>query len=245
MGRTVAGAPSPQAPIRDTPGTSSSSLGSIGSPASNGTNPRLTRPAAVDCWPQAGFADYNSSGVESGTMTVYNNNSGAPAGSRQALPLPTALPVRKMLGRDGLSPAGELGPTFLLTRGGSATSTEGVVAPIRLQQLGITSMLDLAEAFTDEEEVRSAIGAADQTAQQMAVAAWAQSRRRAPYIVRALAVNRHTATAPPTCMQPQLATAHTTQPCPELRPLHISRLSLSPTTRQRAEVAQRNKQWLQ
>ena len=51
--RTVAGAPSSQAPTRDTPCTSSSSSGSIGSPASNGTNPRLARPSAVDCWPQA------------------------------------------------------------------------------------------------------------------------------------------------------------------------------------------------
>ena len=94
--RTVAGAPSSQAPTRDTPCTSSSSLGSIGSPASNGTNPRLARPSAVDCWPQASFDDYNSSGVESRSMIVHNNSSRAPAGNRHILPPPTAFPVRSV-----------------------------------------------------------------------------------------------------------------------------------------------------
>ena len=79
-------------------------------------------------------------------------------------------------------------------------------------------MQDLADAFSDEEEVRSAIGAADQTTQQLATAAWAQSRRRAPAILRALAAGQYTA------MRPQRAGRNswqdcttTTQPRPALR----------------------------
>ena len=73
-----------------------------------------------------------------------------------------------------------LGPTFLLIRGGTDGSTEGVSAPACLLELGIGSMMDLADAFSDDEEVRSAIGAADQTAQDLPVQAWQQCRRRAP-----------------------------------------------------------------
>merc|ERR1712129_648036 len=127
-----------------------------------------------------------------GTCTA----AGPQQGTGRPPPPPAASPVRTELGWGGQPLAGELGPTFLLTRGGSDQSTEGVAAPRCLQQLGITSMLDLADAFSEEEEVRSAIGAADQTAQQLAAVAWAQSRRRAPAIVRALSTGHYTAHAP-------------------------------------------------
>ena len=161
VGRTVAGAPSPQVPTRDTPGTSSSSLGSIGSPASNGTNPRLTRPAAVDCWLQAGFADCNSLGVESGTMTVYNNNSRAPAGVAGP-PSTNSVSCAQCVGGDGPPPAGELGPTSLLLRKAQPSPTAG-----------ITSMRDRARfRWSGRGEICQWCGGSE--AQQMAVAAWAR-----------------------------------------------------------------------
>ena len=58
------------------------------------------------------------------------------------------------------------------------------------------------------------MSAADQTAQQLAVTAWAHCRRRAPAIVRALAAGHYTATAPPPCTPHQLATTHQPQPQP-------------------------------
>ena len=130
--RTVAGAPSSQLPVRDTPWSSSSSFGALGSPASNGTNPSLASPSAAG-WPQSNVYDSNSSGVQSGYTTGHNVSSGAPVAYRQIPSVPTASPVRTELGRGGLASTGLPGPTFLLTRGGSARSTEGVVAPAELQ----------------------------------------------------------------------------------------------------------------
>ena len=108
------------------------------------------------------FDDYNSLGVESRTMTAYNNSSGAPAENRQALPPPTAFPVRSVLGRDGPPPAGELGPTSLLLRKAQPRPAAG-----------ITSMRDRARFhWSGGGEICQWCGGSE--AQQMAVAAWAR-----------------------------------------------------------------------
>ena len=181
VGRTAAGVPSSQLPARGTSSSSSSSFGVLGSPASNGTNPSRVSPSAAG-WPQSNVYDSNSSGVQSRYTTGHNVSSGAPVAYRQSPSVPTASPARIKLDRGGLASTGLPGPTFLLTRGGSARSTRGVVAPAELQQRGITSMLDLAAAFSNRGEVRSAMGAAGQTAKELAAIAWAQSRRLAPAI---------------------------------------------------------------
>ena len=62
------------------------------------------------------------------TLVTGRSFSGAPGELRQTLPSPTALPVRSLLGRHGLPSTGVPGPT-LLSHGGSARSTEGMVAP--------------------------------------------------------------------------------------------------------------------
>ena len=144
--------------------------GSNGSPSSSGMNPKAASPSAVYC-PPVNVVHSSSSGAGYRHTGEDIHSGRAPARHGQAPPPPAASPVRTELGWGGQLLVGELGPTFLLTRGGSDQSTEGVAAPLCLQQLGITSMLDLADAFSDEEEVRSAIGAADQTAQQLASAA--------------------------------------------------------------------------
>ena len=63
--RTVVGAPSSQALIGTPHAVHLQVLGALGSPASNGTNPRLASPSAVFGWPQVRIDDCNSSGVES------------------------------------------------------------------------------------------------------------------------------------------------------------------------------------
>ena len=100
------------------------------------------------------------------------------------------------------SSARQLGSTFLLHRSARDQTTEGVEAPSCLQHLGITTMLDLADAFLSEQEVRAAIGAAAQTDKGLAVQAWRQCRRRAPALTRQLAAGRPSphgrrATSPP------------------------------------------------
>ena len=80
----------------------------------------------------------------------------------------------------------QLGPTFALARSAREEATGGVLAPTWLLAHGITNMLDLAEAFDDEAEVRAASGAAAQTGQDLAVSAWYQRRLRAPTLARRL-----------------------------------------------------------
>ena len=76
------------------------------------------------------------------------------------------------------------GPTFVLPRSSREVATEGVLAPTWLLALGIGNMLDFAESFDDEEEVRVASGAAAQHEQELAVQAWTQCRRRAPTLAK-------------------------------------------------------------
>ena len=79
-----------------------------------------------------------------------------------------------------------LGRTYLLERGGTDRSTEGVTAPTCLRDMGVTSMLDLAEFFDSEQEVRSVCSHAGREAEDAAVEAWQQSKLRAPALARLL-----------------------------------------------------------
>ena len=67
-----------------------------------------------------------------------------------------------MLGRDGFPFHRYARAHFPFEKRRLCQVHQVVVAPVELQQLGITSMLDLADSFSDEREVRSAMGAADQ-----------------------------------------------------------------------------------
>ena len=69
------------------------------------------------------------------------------------------------------------GPTFVLARSAKDASTEGVMAPTWLLAEGISTMLDLAEAYVNEAEVRVAGGAATQLEQDRAVRARALGRK--------------------------------------------------------------------
>ena len=80
-----------------------------------------------------------------------------------------------------------LGRTYLLEKGGTDRSTEGVTAPRCLLDMGVTSMLDFAEFFDTEQEVRSACSHAGPGAEDLAVAAWQQCRLRAPALALLLA----------------------------------------------------------
>ena len=51
------------------------------------------------------------------------------------------------------------GPTFLLTRGGTNSATEGLMAPTLFWQLDLMTMLDVAAAFDTEQEARDACNA--------------------------------------------------------------------------------------
>ena len=79
------------------------------------------------------------------------------------------------------------GPTFALTRGGTNKDTEGLMAPALFRQLDLTTMLDVASAFDTEQEVRDACRSASQQDQDLAVRAWTQSNKRAPYITTLMA----------------------------------------------------------
>ena len=79
------------------------------------------------------------------------------------------------------------GPTFMLTRGGTNKDTEGLIAPALFRQLDLTTMLDVASAFDTEQEVRDASRLASQKDQDLAVVAWTQSKKRAPYIIAMIA----------------------------------------------------------
>ena len=119
--RTVAGAPSSQLPIRDTPSTSSSSFGMLGTPASNGTIP--THASSSVALVDHRVLSMTSTQVDS-RHTSWYQPSRAPAGCRQILPDPTATPAQDMLGKDGRLATGVPGPTFRLVGGGSARSIE-------------------------------------------------------------------------------------------------------------------------
>ena len=155
VGRTVAGAPSPQVPIRDTPCTSSSSLGSIGSPASNGTNPSLASPSAVFGWPQVRIDDCNSSGVESRSTLVYNASSRAPV-STGGSPLPNGVPCTfSWVGWP--APCWVLGPTFFYIRGGWDRSTKVAVPAVGGSSLASSCCRTWPPPSPNAKEVISAI----------------------------------------------------------------------------------------
>ena len=101
--------------------------------------------------------------------------------------------MRRELGWDGLLLVGELGPTFLLIQGGSAGPQKGLLYVPECSNWA-SSDAGLADAFSDEEEVRSATGAADQTTQQLATAARAQ-KTASTCLLRARSAGQYTANA--------------------------------------------------
>ena len=112
----------------------------------------------------------------------------APGGAQPAIPLATAraaaIPAAvSIVHAMGYSAVGS-GSTFLLTRGLSDHTTEGVLAPRVFLDMGITTMVDLADSFATDGEVRATTRSAAQNAQDLAVQAWTQCRRRAPYLPR-------------------------------------------------------------
>ena len=146
------------------------SMGTLREPQSVGvTRQEGLRECTVATFIRTGLSCVVSS--HPGAETRDGHLAGAHA-AREATRPPAANPAARQMEEIAESAAIGLGPTFFLTRGGIDRSTEGVVAPTRLLELGISSMLDLADAFSEEEEVRSACGAADQTSQDLAVQAW-------------------------------------------------------------------------
>ena len=116
------------------------------------------------------------------------------AEARQAPPLvhtqPAAIPAAGSFAQTMGRCVVESGLTFLLKRGLADQTTEGVIAPHVLADIGITTMVDLADSFADEMEVRAATRSAAQTAQDLAVQAWAQCKRRAPQLARLRAAQK-------------------------------------------------------
>ena len=118
------------------------------------------------------------------------------------------------------------GPTFALARSSREATTEGVIVPRWLLSLGITNMLDFADAFDCEAEVRTAYGAAVQTERDMAARAWKQCRLRAPALALRLSstptttptrTTHHTQpTHPPTAPRPPTHTPSPLTPHPPL-----------------------------
>ena len=100
--------------------------------------------------------------------------------AQQPATAPASVPAEVSMAHAVAGAAVALGRTYLLEKGGTDRSTEGVAAPVCLLDMGVTSMLDLAEFFDTEQEVRSACAHAGQGAEEMAVAAWQQSKLRAP-----------------------------------------------------------------
>ena len=82
-----------------------------------------------------------------------------------------AGPTTEWVDRIAACTAEQPGPTFALARSSREATTEGVVVPRWLLSLGITNMLDFADAFDCEAEVRTAYGAAVQTERDMAASA--------------------------------------------------------------------------
>ena len=160
----------------------------------------LREPQSVGVTRQEGLRECTvATSIRTGLSCVVSSHPGAETrdghlagahAAREATRPPAANPAARQMEEIAESAAIGLGPTFFLTRGGIDRSTEGVVAPTRLLELGISSMLDLADAFSEEEEVRSACGAADQTSQDLAVQAWQQCRRRAPALAKMLAARQ-------------------------------------------------------
>ena len=70
------------------------------------------------------------------------------------------------------------------------------MAPTELQQLGITTMIDLAGPYDGARGMRAACRYADQTSEDMAVRAWEQSQRRAPQLIKLLAAHMTTSRGP-------------------------------------------------
>ena len=101
------------------------------------------------------------------------------------------------------------GPTFVLTRGGGSPATEGVRAPPIFLQMGLTSMLDVAEAFDDEQDVRETLRAISQSELDLAVATWKQCDSRKHQICK---MASRTATSPARPTGPTLTPPQQLQP---------------------------------
>ena len=86
---------------------------------------------------------------------------GGAAAASSAIASPIGGWAERIAERNAVQP----GPTFALARSSREEATEGVTVPTCLLALGITNMLDFAEAFDDDAEVRAACGAAAQTEQ--------------------------------------------------------------------------------
>merc|ERR1712129_386624 len=98
----------------------------------------------------------------------------------QPVNTPASVPAEVSMAHAAAGVGVALGRTYLLDKGGTDRSTEGVTAPRCLLDMGVTSMLDFAEFFDTEQEVRSACSHAGPGAGDLAVAAWQQCRLRAP-----------------------------------------------------------------
>ena len=163
--------------------------------------PRLPAPpmhalqAGVPLWGRMGSVGSHCAGAHTGCAPAH------------APPVP---PVGQLMVQAGVASVLGSGSTFLLVRGGADESTEGVTAPLILRELEITSMLDLADAFADEEEVRSATRIAGQTEADHAVRAWRQCRQRAPALARILASTPpRSSSSPSSTSVPPASTPHT------------------------------------
>ena len=162
--------------------------------------------------------------IGSNLLSAAKAQQAPPVASAQAAAIPAAVSIVHAMGHSVVGS----GTTFLLTRGLADQTTEGVLAPHVLADIGITTMVDLADSFANEEEVRAAVRSAAQTAQDLAVQAWTQCRRRAPHLARlrvAQGARPAPATSPST--SPPLAPVLSVPP-PMDRPAHPLPLATPP-----------------